>query len=122
PDLSNRNYFADPEEWMNPFKARGSAGEGMWRSVSPTRPDQDERDLVSPAAVQARLQKFCPRDGDYEIATVALYHVHQRVADTFNKGPVLLAGDAAHVNNPVGGMGMNGGIHDAINLADTLVE
>jgi 3-(3-hydroxy-phenyl)propionate hydroxylase len=46
--------------------------------------------------------------------------VHQRVAETFNKGRVLLAGDAAHVNNPIGGMGMNGGIHDAINLADKL--
>ena len=39
--------------------------------------------------------------------------MHQRVAATFNKGRVLLAGDSAHVNNPIGGMGMNGGIHDA---------
>jgi 3-(3-hydroxy-phenyl)propionate hydroxylase len=34
---------------------------------------------------------------------------------------VLLAGDAAHVNNPIGGMGLNGGIQDAINLADKLI-
>ena len=33
---------------------------------------------------------------------------------------VLIAGDAAHVNNPLGGMGMNGGIHDAINLVEKL--
>ena len=48
--------------------------------------------------------------------------MHQRVAAAFRKGRVLLAGDAAHVNNPIGGMGMNGGIHDAINLADKLTR
>jgi 3-(3-hydroxy-phenyl)propionate hydroxylase len=38
----------------------------------------------------------------------------------FRKGRVLLAGDSAHVNNPIGGMGMNGGMHDAFNLVDKL--
>jgi 3-(3-hydroxy-phenyl)propionate hydroxylase len=47
---------------------------------------------------------------------------HQRVAETFRKGRVLLAGDAAHVNNPIGGMGLNGGIQDAVNLSDKLVR
>ena len=47
---------------------------------------------------------------------------HQRVAATFRKGRVLLAGDAAHVNNPIGGMGLNGGIQDAVNLADKLAR
>ncbi len=120
PDLSNRNYFSDPDEWMNLFKARGPDGGGLWRAVSPTLPEQSDEELLSPDAIEARLQKFCPKDGPYEIATVALYRVHQRVAATFNKGRVLLAGDAAHVNNPVGGMGMNGGIHDAVNLAAKL--
>lgn len=120
PDLSNRNYFSDPDEWMNLFKARGPDGGGLWRAVSPTLPEQTDEELLSPDAIEARLQKFCPKDGPYEIATVALYRVHQRVAATFNKGRVLLAGDAAHVNNPVGGMGMNGGIHDAVNLAAKL--
>ena len=46
----------------------------------------------------------------------------QRVARTFRKGRILLAGDAAHINNPIGGMGMNGGIHDAVNLAEKLSE
>jgi 3-(3-hydroxy-phenyl)propionate hydroxylase len=122
PELSNRNYFSDPDEWLNLFKARGPGGEGMWRAVSPTRPEQTDEELLSPEAVEARLQKFCPKPGAYEIATIALYKVHQRVAATFNRGRVVLAGDSAHVNNPVGGMGMNGGIHDAINLADKLKE
>ena len=50
-----------------------------------------------------------------------LYVTHQRVAATFRKGRVLLAGDAAHVNNPIGGMGLNGGIQDAVNLAGKMV-
>jgi 3-(3-hydroxy-phenyl)propionate hydroxylase len=120
PQISNRNYFSDPDEWMNLFKARGEDGSGMWRAVSPTLPEQSDEELLSPAAIEARLQKFCPKPDSYEIVTVALYAVHQRIAETFNKGRILLAGDASHVNNPVGGMGMNGGIHDAVNLATKL--
>jgi 3-(3-hydroxy-phenyl)propionate hydroxylase len=51
-----------------------------------------------------------------------VYTVHQRIADTYRKGKVLLAGDAAHLNNPKGGMGLNGGIHDAIDLTERLVR
>jgi 3-(3-hydroxy-phenyl)propionate hydroxylase len=51
-----------------------------------------------------------------------IYHVHQRVAKSFRKGRVFLAGDAAHVNNPIGGLGLNCGIHDAMDLADTLQQ
>lgn len=45
------------------------------------------------------------------------YHVHHRVADSFRRGRVFLAGDAAHIHSPVGGQGMNTGIGDAVNLA-----
>ena len=68
------------------------------------------------------MQKFFPNSGRYEIEYVNVYGAHQRVAATFRKGRVLLAGDSAHVNNPIGGMGMNGGIHDGINLADKLAR
>ena len=75
---------------------------------------------LSPERIEARLQKFFPNTGRYEIEYVNLYGVHQCVAATFRKGRVLLAGDSAHVNNPIGGMGMNGGMHDGINLAGKL--
>ncbi|WP_184720482.1 FAD-dependent monooxygenase [Caulobacter sp.] len=122
PEIDNRNYFADPDEWLNLFKARGPEGDGQWRAVGPTLPEQTEEELLDPDFIEARLQKFCPKPGRYEIATAATYRVHQRVASSFNKGRVLLAGDAAHVNNPVGGMGMNGGIHDAVNLTEKLAQ
>lgn len=75
---------------------------------------------LSGERIEQRLQKFFPKPGEYEIEYVNIYSVSQRVAANFRKGRILLAGDTAHVNNPIGGMGMNGGIHDAINLAEKL--
>jgi 3-(3-hydroxy-phenyl)propionate hydroxylase len=51
-----------------------------------------------------------------------VYRVHQRVAESFVHDRVFLIGDAAHLNNPLGGFGMNSGIHDAMNLCDRLIE
>ena len=51
-----------------------------------------------------------------------VYRVHQRVAERFVHGRVILIGDAAHLNNPLGGFGMNSGIHDAVNLCHKLLE
>jgi 3-(3-hydroxy-phenyl)propionate hydroxylase len=115
-----RNYFSDPDEWLNLFKVKGPGEPGIWRGIFPTRIDETDEEALSDEGVQRRLQKFLPKSGDYPIAYHALYKVHQRVAATFNQGRVLLAGDSAHVNNPIGGMGMNGGIHDAVNLAGKL--
>lgn len=102
------------------FQGRGEAGEGLWRAIFPTRVDESEEQALSERGVEARMQKFFPKAGRYEVAYCNVYGVNQRVAQTFRRGRLLLAGDAAHVNNPIGGMGMNGGIHDAINLAGKL--
>jgi 3-(3-hydroxy-phenyl)propionate hydroxylase len=117
-----RSYFADPEAWCNCFKVSADGPPGLWRTVFPTDPAQAESDLMSDAGVQARLQKFFPSPAPYDVVHRNLYVTHQRVAATFRKGRVLLAGDAAHVNNPIGGMGLNGGIQDAVNLADKLAR
>ena len=115
-----RSYFADPDEWCNCFKVSADGPPGLWRTVYPTNPALSEEELMSDAAVQARMQKFFPSNEPYEIVHRNLYVTHQRVAETFRKGRVLLAGDSAHLNNPIGGMGLNGGIQDAANLADKL--
>jgi 3-(3-hydroxy-phenyl)propionate hydroxylase len=75
---------------------------------------------MSDKGVEARLQKFFPSPEPYEVVHRNLYVTHQRVAARFRNGRVLLAGDAAHVNNPIGGMGLNGGIQDAVNLCEKL--
>jgi 3-(3-hydroxy-phenyl)propionate hydroxylase len=115
-----RNYFSDPDEWLNLFKVKGNGEPGIWRGIMPVPPDETDEQAVSMEGIQRRLQGIFPKSGDYEIPYYALYSVHQRVAATFNKGRVLLAGDSAHVNNPIGRMGMNGGLHDAMNLTDKL--
>lgn len=117
-----RSYFADPGAWCNCFKVSGEAPPGLWRTVYPTEPSQDDASLMSDAGVQARIQRFFPDARPYEIVHRNLYVTHQRVASTFRKGRVLLAGDAAHVNNPIGGMGLNGGIQDAVSLSGKLIE
>jgi len=117
-----RNYFSDPDEWLNLFKVKGNGPPGIWRGIMPVPAGESDEQALSMESIQRRLHGIYDKSGDFDIPYFALYTVHQRVAATFNKGRVLLAGDAAHVNNPIGGMGMNGGIHDAINLADKLAD
>jgi 3-(3-hydroxy-phenyl)propionate hydroxylase len=100
----------------------GDGPPGLWRVVFPTDPAASDADLMSDEAVQVRMQKFFPRAEPYEIVHRNLYVTHQRVASTFRKGRVLLAGDAAHVNNSIGGMGLNGGLQDAANAAGKLAR
>jgi 3-(3-hydroxy-phenyl)propionate hydroxylase len=115
-----RTYLADPDEWCNCFKVSADGPPGLWRTVFPADPAASEDALLGDASVQARLQKFFPAENPYEIVHRNLYVTHQRVATRFREGRVLLAGDAAHVNNPIGGMGLNGGIQDAVYLAEQL--
>jgi 3-(3-hydroxy-phenyl)propionate hydroxylase len=119
---SYRSYFADPGAWCNCFKVSADGPPGLWRTVYPAEAGRSDEDLLSDAGVQARMQSFFPSSAPYEIVHRNLYVTHQRVAKTFRKGRVLLAGDAAHVNNPIGGMGLNGSIQDAVSLADTLAR
>ena len=115
-----RSYFADPEEWCNCFKVSANGPPGLWRTVFPADPAAADTELIGDEAVQGRMQRFFPLSTPYEIVHRNLYVTHQRVARTFRLGRVLLAGDAAHVNNPIGGMGLNGGIQDAANLSEKL--
>jgi len=121
-DLVLRNYFSDPDEWCNLFKVRGKRPPGLWRAIFPVANEEPDEVALSPERIEQRLQKFFPKSGRYHVEYVNVYPVSQRVAATFRKDRVLLAGDSAHVNNPIGGMGMNGGIHDGINLADKLAR
>ena len=110
-----RNYILDPVEWANLFRWTD-----LWRVVLPADVDADPDVLLDDDVIEAGLQRFHPAGTPYEVVSKSLYTVHQRVAETFRVGRVLLAGDAAHVNSPIGAMGMNSGIHDAVNLAAKL--
>jgi 3-(3-hydroxy-phenyl)propionate hydroxylase len=117
---TERNYISDPKEWSNLFHWKGPPD--RWRVHFPTQPDDDEAALTRPEALQARLQAFLPTGKPFDIVNTNLYVVHQRVAKKFRAGRAILAGDSAHVNSPIGAMGMNSGVHDAFNLADKLLK
>ncbi len=116
PDIASVNYTADPVRWFMLLQIPD-----MWRILVPVAPEISADDAVSDQSLQSSLQNICPRPDDYEIVVRAIYRVHQRVADTYRQGRVFLAGDAAHLNNPLGGMGLNGGLHDVISLTDRLI-
>ncbi|HKF70756.1 MAG TPA: FAD-dependent monooxygenase [Stellaceae bacterium] len=111
PDICSVNYTADPEEWYLLLQIPD-----MWRIVMPVDAQREPEDAVQEASIQRSLQNLLPRTEPYEIVVRAIYRVSQRVAATYRKGRVFLAGDSAHVNNPLGGMGLNGGLHDALSL------
>jgi len=116
-DLDAVSYVADPDQWHFLLQIPD-----MWRVMFPIPPDIPDAVATSASFAQTALASVVPGISNYEISHITLYRVHQRVAKTFRLGRAFLAGDAAHINNPLGGMGMNGGVHDAVNLADRLAR
>jgi 3-(3-hydroxy-phenyl)propionate hydroxylase len=112
-----RDYMADPTEWTNLFKVAGDDLKGRWRAVYNTREDESDEEALSDASVRARLGRIHVPQAERDYVHLNLYNVHQRVAKQFRKGRVFLCGDAAHVNNPIGGLGLNSGIHEAWHLS-----
>lgn len=117
PDICSVNYTADPIEWFLLLQIPD-----MWRIIMAADPDVAPDDAVSEQSLQSSLQSILPRREPYDIAVRAIYRVHQRVAQRYRAGRVFLAGDAAHLNNPLGGMGLNGGLHDVISLTGRLAD
>jgi len=113
-------YVSDPIEWAAVFKVPDDGPPGLWRAAFYGDPEKSDAELLDPAHIEQAMQRLVRRDEPYEIRYKSIYRVHQRVAGTFREGRVLLAGDAAHLNNPLGGFGLNSGIHDAVNLAEKL--
>ncbi|WGD51067.1 FAD-dependent monooxygenase [Bradyrhizobium sp. CB1650] len=117
PDLASVSYVADPVQWYFLLKVPG-----MWRAMFPIGPEVPDEEAGTLQYAADTLARHFAVAATAPIDHVTLYRVHQRVAATFRSGRVFLAGDAAHINNPLGGMGMNGGIHDAVNLCGRLTK
>jgi 3-(3-hydroxy-phenyl)propionate hydroxylase len=110
-------YLFDPSEWVIVLHLPD-----VTRVVFRLRDDEDEAAARQPDAIRARMSAFIGQQVAPEIRGTSVYRVHQRVAARFNVGSALILGDAAHINNPMGGMGMNSGIHDAYHLAPVLAN
>ena len=116
-DLSYVNYVSDPDEWFVMLKAPSA-----WRILVPVDENLDDDLIRSDDYVRNIFKRALNSDDQIETIHRTIYRVHQRVVDTMRSGRVILAGDSAHLNNPLGGFGMNGGLHDAWNLAEQLDE
>ena len=113
--LSNVNYCWSPGGNFSLLRLKE-----FWRCSLYYDPDLSFAAAIADDRVQAQLTEIHPNGTRFEIVDRRPYRVHQRMVDDFRQGRVMLVGDAAHVNSPSGGMGLNGGIHDAFNLAEKL--
>jgi 3-(3-hydroxy-phenyl)propionate hydroxylase len=117
PDLANVNYVSDPENHAHILRIPD-----LWRISLPVAAEVSDEEAKSDAAIEGRLRQVMPDVAFPDIRVRAVYHVHQRVATTYRKGRAFLVGDAAHLNSPKGGMGLNGGLHDTVSLTDHLAR
>ena len=117
PGIAEVNYIADPEEWLFILRTPES-----WRVLWPVPAEVSAEEATRPEVMQARLRGVAPRAEGYPIIDHQIYSVHQRVAGAFRRGGAFLIGDAAHINSPMGGVGLNSGIHDAFDLTRRLVR
>ena len=116
-DLSYVNYVSDPDEWMVLLRVPG-----LWRILVPASEQRADAELLSDANKDAVFRRMLGSDVPVTTRHRTIYRVHQRVCEKFRVGKICLIGDAAHLNSPMGGFGMNSGIHDAINLGGKLVD
>lgn len=120
PDLCHVNYIADPREFVMLLRIPD-----VWRVLVPVLPGQDENVASRPDRLRETIEGVVGTGVDWSqtrLPASQLYRVHQRVAESFRVGRVLLIGDAAHVNSPIGGFGLNSGLHDAFDLAIRLTR
>lgn len=115
PNLAHVNYVSDPEEWLVLLRVPS-----VWRVLLPTLHDQTDDELRSDDTKNSVFERLIGDGASVRTFHRTLYRVHQRVAQSFIQGRVMLIGDAAHLNNPLGGFGMNSGVHDAFNLFEKL--
>ena len=117
PALREVNYVSDPGNYAHILRIPD-----LWRISLPLTDDTPDATALSDAYLYGRLRALMPAIGTPPIPVRGVYTAHQRVAAAYRRGRIFLAGDAAHLNNPKGGMGLNGGLHDAFSLAGRLAK
>ncbi len=113
--LSNVTYCWKPNGTFSLLRLPG-----VWRTSLYARDGQSVEEALTDEGLRNLLHDIVP-DHAIEVLERRPYRIHRRLAAKYRDGRALLAGDAAHLNSPSGGMGMNGGIHDAFNLAEKLI-
>lgn len=115
PWLKEVNYVSGDPFWCVLLRVPG-----QWRVLVPVKNNLSDEEVTSDARKDEVFAELLGANIPIETTHRTRYRVHQRVANSFRQGRILLVGDSAHLNNPLGGFGMNSGVHDSINLADKL--
>lgn len=115
PGLSGINYIWAPKSTFSLLHLPK-----IWRCSLYQEPDETVEEAIRPEAIERKLQEILPQDQPYVVDEIRPYRLHMRIVDDYRKGRVVLVGDSAHLNSPSGGMGMNGGLHDAYFLTEAL--
>ncbi|MBP02539.1 MAG: monooxygenase [Rhodospirillaceae bacterium] len=117
PNICGVNYF-----WAEGWSFSMFQTKKLWRVGYSLPKGMSDSLATSSDEIQNKLRKIYPSKTPFRLETARVYRVHRRTVDTFRVKSILLTGDAAHLNSPSGGMGMNSGIHDAFNLTDKLIS
>ncbi|MFH8347811.1 FAD-dependent oxidoreductase [Streptomyces sp. NPDC018045] len=112
---ADANFLIDPDDGA--IVVRIDSG-NLWRVAWTEDASLPEETL--PQRLEAFFARTLPGPRNAALVAYAPYRAHQRTAERFRVGRVLLAGDAAHVTNPTGGMGLTAGLHDAFPLGEAL--
>jgi 2-polyprenyl-6-methoxyphenol hydroxylase-like FAD-dependent oxidoreductase len=97
-------------------------GERRYRVIVPLSPGSAAKEYESEAEIASEAETLLRQRTGVTLRRIgdpvwaSAFRIQRRQADRYRRGPVFLAGDAAHVHSPVGGQGMNTGIQDAFNL------
>src|SRR5215210_5047830 len=97
-------------------------GERRYRVIVPLPPAYAAKEYACEAEIAAEAETLLRQRTGVTLVRIgdpawaSAFRIQRRQADRYRRGPVFLAGDAAHVHSPVGGQGMNTGIQDAFNL------
>lgn len=117
PGIAYVNYLSDPAEHMMLLRIPD-----CWRVMFEVTDGPADEEVVTDEFIEGRLAPLLGSRPRPHVLSRQVYRVHQRVAAEFRRGPAVLIGDAAHVNSPIGGLGLNSGIHDAYTLGHVLTE
>ena len=115
PDIAGVAYISDPDEWCVILHLPE-----YWRVAFSARDGEADDVAVRDDVAEARMAAFFGKSGAVVELHRNIWAIHQRVAEDFRKGRIIIGGDAAHINSPMGGMGMNSGVHDAVNFAEKM--
>lgn len=95
--------------------------DGLWRVAYQEDKNMTLQEVIdNQPAHYERILPGNPKPGDYTLNNISPYNLHQRCAERFRVGRICLAGDAAHLCNPWGGLGLTGGFADVTGLAECL--